>query len=437
LHAAEQACHAAQDQLSLAQVAEAVPTINAAAVMRGGWALIGDIHTQFVQLGAEVQRTSSEISQVLLQAQLSAAQTALEAELAQRQLTTRFGTARRYHAYDIWRARALLDSARRYSIAARRSIESHFVVDLSSMLSPEPFVAAPAEWADEAYEYDLSAPAAVGLTRSQPNPDGIYPNRLSDYVRNLESFVAGYSVARPTSIARSDSEVVALPGPDVHVTVTVDDMGQEVEVVRISSDSSQWTFFCEDDGVWISHPGIGQPGVVDLATACDGEPPSRARTSFHLDPWARLRRFITEPPDETRHNVRWAQLAVNVVGTGVLDCQRALDPLDCYSEPFIRYSFRHLGPAWTTNFAGEWRALDVPTSVIESGKALTAEEWLDPIVNAWNQPFVQAVARSEFSGRPVGGDYELELTLPPEVRPERIERIQVLEQLHYWVKQIP
>jgi hypothetical protein len=73
--------------------------------------------------------------------------------------------------------------------------------------------------------------------------------------------------------------------------------------------------------------------------------------------------------------------------------------------------------------------------LVEGGKALAAEEWLDPVTNGFNRPDVSNVARMELHGRPIGGAYQLTLQLSPDVRIERIERIQLLVQTEYWVRQ--
>ena len=77
----------------------------------------------------------------------------------------RFGVRKRFRSYDLWRARALSENARRLSVAARRAIESRYVVDLSNMNAPEAFVDAPALWADDIYGSDLKPPVALGLTK--------------------------------------------------------------------------------------------------------------------------------------------------------------------------------------------------------------------------------------------------------------------------------
>jgi hypothetical protein len=56
-------------------------------------------------------------------------------------------------------------------------------------------------------------------------------------------------------------------------------------------------------------------------------------------------------------------------------------------------------------------------------------------VNSWNQPYVSAVQRHELRERPVGGAYELELEVTPDVQLDRIERVQLLMETNYWVRQ--
>jgi len=140
-------------------------------------------------------------------------------------------------------------------------------------------------------------------------------------------------------------------------------------------------------------------------------------------------------PFNARYNVRVGNIAVNLVGSGIRNCDKAIDRPACYAEPFIRYDLEHIGPVWVTDYDQAWQSLDIPIAVIEGGKALAAEEWLDPVSNGFNRSDVQSVTRRELEGRPIGGAYELTIDLPADVEVERIERIQVLEQTDYWVRQ--
>lgn len=358
------------------------------------------------------------------------AQARLEVDLANSTLVTSFGIYRRYHSYDLWRAKAAIENARRYAVAARRAIEARYLVDLSEMTAPEAFVAAPASWADQVYDYDLSLPQAVGLSVGTPVADGIYPNKILDYVSNLEAFVEGYAVNRPSASAHGDSEVISLLGPEATISVPqADGFGLET-----SSQQSAWAYYCDALGQWVGLPTSGSfAGMADQA--CDGEHPTRARIAFSLDARGRVNANGVQAPPSARYNVRWDALAVNLIGTGVKDCALAADPLTCYSSAFVPYNLSHVGPSWVTDYAGTWRTLGVPLGRIEGAKALAAEQWLDPIANGWSASYVQAVARSEFAERPLDGTYLLDIEVAPEVQLSHLDRIQILTRTSYWVKQ--
>jgi hypothetical protein len=478
---------------------------QAAAVSAQAWVGVSSTISTVMLATADLQESIASVSRALNGVGVRVARARLDAKVEQAGVASQLAVSRRYHQYDMWRARALLENARRLAVTARRALESRFVVDLSNMQHDEPFVAAPALWADEVYEYDLSPPAAVGLSRT-PSADGLYPNKLSDYIGNLENFVRGYAVRRPTASALNDAEVVAVAGPTAR---------QETEVEGIlrrlpHRDTARWSFACREAGTndWRSNPigeelescgaacgsilatcscepdcasdgrcchdflaacestesgscagRCGEPGdeivcscapdcvrfgtccpdfvgqCQSLETVCDGLPPALARVDFGLDPWGRLDGSFASPPFVARHNVRAGRLAVNLVGTGVRDCTRAADALTCYAEPFVRFDLRQTGATWTTNFEGQWSALGFPGARVESGKALAAEEWLDPIVNGWSQSFVANVARYELLERPIGGTYTIDLEVTPDLRLDRIERVQVLTESSYWVAQ--
>lgn len=335
-------------------------------------------------------------------------------------------TFRQFHDYDVWRARALVENARRYAILARRAIEARYVVDLTAMQAPEPFVAPPTSWADQIYEYDMNMPAAVGLTLGgQQSTGSVYPNVVVDYVGNLQRFVDGFAIKRPTAATLADSEVVSLPGPAGIGS------GGQLPPGTIDSEAYRWTFFCPSTQVWATIPSSG-----DVDHPCGlNERPTFARLRFSLDPWGRLRGSINAEPYAKRYNVRWSKLALNLVGTGIQDCTKAGDPLTCYSQPFVRFDLTQVGPSWATSFEQTWLALEVPRGQVEGGKALAAEQWLDPISNSWTKPFVAQVARTEYLDRPVAGAYSATFTLGPEVTLGRIDRVQVLSEFAYWVKQ--
>jgi len=394
-----------------------------------------DAATQNVQAAlGQLMASMVAIDHAYAQAGVEAARIAVDQQQASLDIRTRFGVRARYHSYDLWRARALTENARRLAVAARRAIEARYVTDLSTMKAAEPFVEAPAVWADQIYSSDLR-PFSIGLTQASTSGSGLNANAVKDYVGNLKLFLDGFAVERPSAAVLSDAEAIQLPAPAQQVVTSAD--GAPVDFIDPAS--SGWSFYCDASNSWISDPDIGKflagAPTWTLATACGGSSPTLARLSFSLDPWGRTQGSIANPPYAARYNVRTRAIALNLVGSGIRSCERTPDPSTCYSEPFIRYDLKHVGPAWVTSYDQTWHSLAIPKAVIEGGKALATEEWLDPVSNGFNRSDVANVSRSEFVDRPIGGAYELTLRLTPDVNVERIERIQVLTQTNYWVRQ--
>jgi hypothetical protein len=163
--------------------------------------------------------------------------------------------------------------------------------------------------------------------------------------------------------------------------------------------------------------------------------PDEVKLEFALDPWGRLEGSIATPPFVDRYNVRWGQLAVNFVGTGVKNCTLAADPPSCYTSEVIPYNVKHVGPSWITDYNEIWRLVNTPTSTIEGAKGLAAEVFLDPLQDGWSTQYISAIARSEYELSPLGGSYELEFAVAPEVVLNNIERVQLMIGSTAWVAQ--
>lgn len=417
--------NACESAMSATNVAEpGVVLARNAAVLEVGGAAAGLIDG----LGA-IRLAAAKGAALVNEAKLAEGRHELEQKLTAQGLVTSFSVYRISRGYDLWRAKALVESSRRYGLAARRAIEARYVVDLSQLDKNEAFVASPKVWADEIYGYDLTLPAAVGLTLSGSSKgETIYPNKLTDYVSNLEAFVAGYAVTRPTAVANNDIDVVTLPGlkPGDPVQVPVNPSDPNSPTVTAHPSQGAWLVRCA--------ASAGPPQWSTWPSACDGKV-DRAKLLFTLDPWGRINGSVANEPFDKRHNSRWGLLAVNFVGTGIRDCQNAIDPKGCYSEPFIRYNLTHTGPSWVTDYDGRWRFLGLSTGKIEAGKGLAAELWLDPLKDGWSTSYISAAARSEWQQRSLGGAYELEFEVTPDVMLDRIERLQILVGSTSWVKQ--
>ncbi|MGH7297145.1 MAG: hypothetical protein ACRELB_19560, partial [Polyangiaceae bacterium] len=262
--------------------------------------------------------------------QQATASAQLEASLAVRGNVTSFGLYREYTDDELWRAMALLENARVYALAARRAVEAQYIVNLSELSQPEAFVASPATWADEIYSYDLSLPSSVGLqvpgAQSGSNGSGgsaIYVNKVKDYVTNLQDFVNGFAVSRPSAVASADLDLVTLPG--------LSRIAPDILNPAIFPNMAAWSLHCPADGSATSDKWVSvSDAVADPDHACaNGGHPDTAAISFTLDPWARLDGYIANPPVNNRYNARWTQLAVNFVGTGIKNCVVAADPAGC------------------------------------------------------------------------------------------------------------
>jgi hypothetical protein len=389
---------------------------------------------------ADLARSVATIDNDRQAARLAVARQQLESSLAAQGATLSLDMYRQYDQYDWWRARALLDGARRYAVAARRAIEAGYVTSLDSLTAPEPFVAAPSSWADDVYKYDLSMPSAVGLSAGAASPDAVYPNQILDYVGNLERFVQGFAVQRPMSAA-TDSDVITLPGPGA--TLVVD--GQVVA----DPAASKWSALCPA-GSGCTSPSApdwcpvnpGTPISQTCAPAANGSTrpgaaalPSRIRNMFFLDPWAQIVGAGPVQHFEKRVNVRWGKFAVNLVGSGITDCSQARDPNTCQASQFLRYDLQHLGPSLAQGATREWMLLDIPLAQVESGKAATLGQFVDVERNGWGKPFIEAIARAEFEGRPMNGNYAIELAGDEGTNFDAIQSVQILAGISYWVLQ--
>lgn len=421
-----------------------VPRKQAIAAQLEAFSSLSSQASRFTEATRKLMSASATAFRLLFEARLAKDRADLETAVVGANAKSSFGVYRLLRSYDAWRARALLENARRFALTARRAIEGRYVVDLSTLAGAEPFVSSPAVWANEVYEYDLNMPKAVGLSAGKSDGTAIYPNRMVDYVGNLERFVNGYAVARPSAVTKNDADVVSLPGPEGFKTSSADPAPGD-------GSWNQWAFLCSDTGKWV---GIPIAGTCETTADCSsgytcrdkrctgkadqvcsgGSRPSRAKIRFHLDPWGGLNTPIGTETFKNRYNARWKRLAINVVGTGVIDCSKTPDALTCYSRPFIRYDLTHVGPAWITGFDQLWRRLGVPLARMDGAKALAAERWTDPLTESFAKPYIAAVARDEFVDRPLGGAYDLDFIVGPELRLDRIERLQLLFEESYWVR---
>lgn len=135
-------------------------------------------------------------------------------------------------------------------------------------------------------------------------------------------------------------------------------------------------------------------------------------------------------------NYRHKTLALNVVGTGVIDCSGTQDTA-CYGSGFIEYSLEHAAtnvPVQTgTNPFGTER-FNFGTAHVSRAKALATERYLTLPVSSADQSLIgqEQTTKTEFFGRPVGGSYKLRIYDQPGLRWERVEDVQLMLNYGYW-----
>lgn len=136
---------------------------------------------------------------------------------------------------------------------------------------------------------------------------------------------------------------------------------------------------------------------------------------------------------EQNYNYRHRTVALNVVGTGVLDCDGA-NP-GCFSNGFVEYDLVHT--AYNTalrDYGGEPRCFNFGEAEIKHGKALATERYLGIPMSSDDQGLIGGAdfTKGAFHGRPLTGMYTLRIYESPQMRWENVEDIQLVLNYRYW-----
>lgn len=140
-------------------------------------------------------------------------------------------------------------------------------------------------------------------------------------------------------------------------------------------------------------------------------------------------------------NYRTAEIAVNVVGTGVRACT-AESPDSCYSTAGIPFSLTHGPPGYDGDMNaytvrghdGGLEPVYLFNGWIESARALAAERYLTNPVSSADLSLLQDYNRREFRGRPMTGVYRFILWDSPGLNFQAVEDIQVLWRYRYFTR---
>jgi hypothetical protein len=134
------------------------------------------------------------------------------------------------------------------------------------------------------------------------------------------------------------------------------------------------------------------------------------------------------------YNYRHTNTAVNLVGTGVLDCTN--DPRSsCYSSAYLEYDFTHFAfNVPLIDYSNDVRCFNFGAGQIRSGKVLAAERVLSlPMGSADRELISQpAFLKPEFSGRPLSGSYRFRIKDTPALAWEKVEDVQIVLNYRYW-----
>ena len=134
------------------------------------------------------------------------------------------------------------------------------------------------------------------------------------------------------------------------------------------------------------------------------------------------------------YNHRHLTMAVNIVGTGVLDCTKNPTPA-CYSTAYIDYDLSH--DAYNVpmiDYGGQPRCFTFGTGNINSGKAIAAERYITFPISSADESLVgqDGILRTEFAGRPLGGTYRLRIIDNPALNWQAVQDIQFILGYRVW-----
>lgn len=134
------------------------------------------------------------------------------------------------------------------------------------------------------------------------------------------------------------------------------------------------------------------------------------------------------------YNYRHRGLAVNVVGTGIVDCSR-VEGASCYGSGYLEYDLEHFaGDVPVLDYTNEATCFDFGAGRIRSGKALAAERYLTLPLGSADRGLVgePPILKTELVGRPLSGTYRLRIKDHPALVWENVEDVQLMVDYRYW-----
>jgi hypothetical protein len=292
------------------------------------------------------------------------------------------------------------------------------------------------------YSFSVSA-GVIGTSTS-----GDIPFRLAVYDENWNLVAVDFALARSTETGRRLAERFVLsfsvPSSGIYraaIGMLDDSASEPLAVGQAQLEQGPPTTY-QDNGttrsvVAASCSGEGQ-SVRDMFTyQCNERDECFYESLFPI-------RIDEERLGDTRgvsnggfsggnYNYRLGQVAVNVVGTGVLDCSSSNG--SCNSDRYVGYDLRHTTQSVSlTSPSNGTTCFDFRTGAIRGGKALAAERVLSTPLSSADSSLIlsEGILKAELRGRPLSGTYKLRIWDQPELIWDQVEDIQVLVNYSYW-----
>ena len=230
-------------------------------------------------------------------------------------------------------------------------------------------------------------------------------------------FAASASNAAPGSVAIADVQFEA--GASATAYLDTDSAGHASSFACAATPAQMRAAFqrnCDPDGT--CHFDLTTPLVINTQTMTSNGMPLAGKLATG------------------NFNFRHIDVAVNVVGTGVLDCSSTGSP-DCFGSGFLQYALDDDGGnVGVLGFDGQYRFFDFGTATINHAKAVTAERYITTPVSSADQQLVGQFEAVQFRGRPIDGVYHLKIFDTPALRFDQIQDIQLILNYHYWSRVI-
>ncbi len=133
-------------------------------------------------------------------------------------------------------------------------------------------------------------------------------------------------------------------------------------------------------------------------------------------------------------NYRHEALAINVVGTNVIDCSDPTQPSSCYTNAFLPFTLEHSGWVEVRNHDRARMEYSMPVARVEHGKGLTAEVVLTNPLTSTHSGLLTEYWKDGLRGRPLQGQYMLRIWDTDNLVWDNVEDLQIVLKYRYWTQ---